>query len=121
MLTSISSKGDLKLRQDEKVLNKALHCKSYFKYSGVITARPDNEGREKLTSVILKCLKAKQVDRYQDNNLISTTAFNPDLEDQVETVELNGKYYNLQIALRTDNVKNQSYVYLGFPLLLNDY
>ena len=52
---------------------------------------------------------------------MNIAAFSQNMEKQVETVDLAGKHYNLQIAFRSDNIKNCSFVYLGFPLLLNDY
>lgn len=121
LLTSISSQNDQKLRQVEKILAQSFHCKSYFQYKGIIAARPNYAGRKKLVNVLLKCFQAKQVDSYEDNNVMSVTAFSPKLENNIETVELAGQRYNLQIALRSDKSSNQSFVYLGFPLLLNDY
>lgn len=121
LLTSISSQNDQKLRQIEKILARVLHCKSYFQYKGNIAACPDSAGREKIASVILKCLKAQQTDSYEDNNLLSITAFSPELENEIDTIELAGQRYNLQIAICSNNSNNQSLVYLGFPLLLNDY
>lgn len=119
--TSVSSKDDQKQRMEEKILKRTLHCKSYFQYKGSIATRLDFTGREKYTDVLLKCLQAKQIDQYEDDNLISTTAFSPKLKNQVETVKLADREYNIQIALRTNNNENKSIVYLGLPLLLNDY
>jgi hypothetical protein len=48
-------------------------------------------------------------------------AFSPFLQEDYDQVKLAGENYNLQASIRNDSVLNQSYIYLGVPLLLNDY
>lgn len=121
ILTAVSSQDDLKLRSDEKLLKNTLSCKSYFRYKGVIEACPDKDGREKILQVVSKCFKARKLDYYEERNLLSIAAFSPKLEEKYDQVKLAGKTYNLQMAICNDNNKNQSYIYLGIPLLLNEY
>ncbi len=121
LLTSTTEHDDQKLREAEKKLRTAMNCKSYFRYQGVIHAYPDREGRKKLLQVACKSLGAQIVDQYEDDNLTTMTGFSSRLESMVDTAAIAGKSYNLQIAMHTDPQRKQSYIYMGFPLLLNDY
>ncbi len=121
MLSTISNQNDQKMREDEKKIQNQLHCQSYFHYQGIVNARLDKAGREKLVQVITKGLKADVQDQYEDENLISVTAYSPQLLSKVHTVQVADKSYNVQLVLRSDETKNQTYIYMGFPLLLNDY
>lgn len=120
VLTAISRQDDITLRADEKRLKNKFKCKSYFQYKGIIKACPDKTGRKKILQVICKCLKAQESDCYEEGDLISMAAFSPALKGYDQVV-LAGKTYNLQIAICNDKKKGQSYVYLGIPLLLNEY
>lgn len=121
LMTSVSKQDDKRMRQTEKLLRKTMDCKSYWRYKGVIPTRLDAEGRRKYAGILLKCLKAKEIDNYEDANLDSVAAYSTQLAGEYEAVEVAGKQYNLQTALHSDTADNQTYVYLGFPLLLNDY
>jgi hypothetical protein len=121
VLTAISRHDDLTLRADEKKLKNKYKCKSYFQYKGIIESCPDNNGRKSISQVICKCFKAQDSVCYEKGDLISMATFSPVLKNKYDQVVLAGKVYNLQIAISNDSNKNQSYVYLGIPLLLNDY
>jgi len=121
VLTAISRQDDHTLRIDEKLLQDEYDCKSYFQYKGIINGSPDKEGRLRILQVICKCLKAKELDRYENQNLLSMAAFSPELQKNYDQVVLAGRAYNIQMAIRNDSNKRQSYVYLGIPLLLNEY
>ncbi|MDD3363941.1 MAG: YwmB family TATA-box binding protein [Syntrophomonas sp.] len=121
LMTTISSTGDLQLRRDEEKLRKLLDCKSYYLYKGSIDTRLDNAGQEELLRVVMKCLKAEVNDVYQQNQLISMTGFSPALENKISQVKVAGKNCNAQGAIRCNPKENTSEIYLGFPLLLNDY
>lgn len=121
ILTAISRQGDLALRHKATLLKQHYQAKTYFQYKGIIYASPDQDGQIKIVNVICKCLQAKEIDTYKSENMVSMAAFSPLLSNQYEDVKLAGKTYNLQMAIHNDSNKNQSYVYLGIPLLLNDY
>lgn len=121
VLTAVSPNDDLTLRADEKKLKNKYKCRSYFQYKGIIEACPDKNGRKSILQVICKCLKAQESVCYEEGDLISMAAFSPVLKGKYDQVLLAGKAYNIQIAISNDSNKNQSYVYLGIPLLLNDY
>ncbi|MBP1761006.1 MAG: hypothetical protein H6Q64_548 [Firmicutes bacterium] len=121
ILTAISCQGDLSLRNNAKLLKQQYKGKSYFQYKGIINARPGLDGLQKILHVICKCLYAQEKDFYQSQDMISMATFSPLLQEEFDQVELAGEIFNLQMAIHNDSNKNQSYVYLGIPLLLNDY
>ncbi len=121
ILTAVSCHGDLSLRNNAKLLKQQYKSKSYFQYKGIINARTDLEGQQKILHVMCKGMHARERDFYQSQEMISVATFSPKLQDEFDRVELAGEIYNLQMAIRNDSNKDQSYVYLGIPLLLNDY
>jgi hypothetical protein len=121
LMTSISSTGDLQLRRDEKKLKKIMDCKSYYLYTGSIEARLDNKGREELLKVVLKCLKAEVNDTYQQDALISMTGFSSTLQTIITPIKVADNKCNVQGVIRSIHKEDRSEIYLGFPLLLNNY
>lgn len=121
LMTAISLTGDIKLRNDEKKIKELLDCNSYYSYKGSIDARFDNLGQEELLRVVMKCLKAEVNDVYQQNQLISMTGFSPALKSKIPPLKVAGKNCNVQGVIRSNPKENRSEIYLGFPLLLNDY
>ncbi len=121
IFTAISRQDDIALRHQAALLKQNYQAMTYFQYKGIINARPDREGKMKTIGVICKCLQAQKMDSYETENVVSMAAYSPSLLNQYDQVELAGQIYNLQIAIHNDSNKNQSYVYLGIPLLLNDY
>lgn len=121
LLTSISNQDDKQMRQTEKLLKQTIGCKSYWRYKGVIQTRLDADGRKEYKDILVKCLHATEMDNYEDDNLTSITAYSKKLADKYGAVEVAGKKYNMQAALHSNTADNKTYIYLGFPLLLNDY
>ena len=121
LMTAISSTGDLQIRRDEEKLRKMLDCKSYYLYKGSIDTRLDNAGREELLRVAMRSQKAGINDVYLQDALVSMTGFSPALETKIAPVKVAGKNCNIQAAIRSNPKENRNEIYLGVPLLLNDY
>ncbi len=121
LMTGISSIGDLQLRKDEEKLKKMLNCTSYYLYKGSIDTRLDNAGREELLRVVMKCLKAAVNDVYQQQNALTSMTGLRTTQTKIVPVKVAGKNCNVQAAIRYNPKENRSEIYLGFPLLLNDY
>jgi hypothetical protein len=118
-MTAISSTGDLQLRGDEAKLRKIMDCTTYYLYRGSIGVRMNNASQEELLRVVMKCLKAEISDVYRQDALISITGFSP--TTTIDSVKVAGKNCNVQGVIRSNPKENTSEIYLGFPLLLNDY
>jgi len=121
LMTAISTREDQQMRNDEMKLKEIMDCKSYYLYKGLINARPDYTGQEELLKVVMKNLNAETNDVYRDNKVISMTGFSSKLEQNKNyEVDIEGNKSNVQAAIR-NNKEGKTEIYLGFPLLLNDY
>lgn len=121
LLSTISAQNDKRQRQEEEKLKSAMNCKSYFSYQGVINARLDKSGKRDFLGVINKSLNVKVLDQYEDDYVISVTGFSPKFKSLTTSEKIADKNINLQLALRSNEKENQTYVYLGTPLLLANY
>jgi len=122
LVTATSPKDDLQLRKDEKKLKALLNCKSYYLYKGSINARPDIQGQQDLLQIVMKCLHAQTNEVFNNQKMVSMTGFSPNLENiDINPVKVAGRNCNVQAAIRTNDKENKSEIYIGFPLLLNDY
>ena len=121
LMTVIDKKSDEKLRQDEKRLKEILDCTVYYQYQGLINARPDYAGQEELLQIMLDNLGADIHDIYHDGKIISITGYSPLMGRNIIPVTVGGKSCNVQVSIRRNDKENSTEVYLGFPLLLNDY
>ena len=120
LLTSISSQDDLKIKQNSEKLKRKLSAKSYFTYKGAIPLRTESNANEQLLQVIMKCLNAEVKDVYKFEGTTSMAGYSPLIKKQVIEVTAGTSKYNVQAAIKGED-KNKTFVYLGFPLLLNNY
>ncbi|MFA7078650.1 MAG: YwmB family TATA-box binding protein [Syntrophomonas sp.] len=121
LMTVIDKKSDKKLRQDEQRLKEILDCTVYYQYQGSINARPDYAGQEELLQIMLKNMDADIHDIYHDGKIISMTGYSPSIGRNIAPVTVGRKSCNVQTSIRRSDKENKTEVYLGFPLLLNDY
>ncbi|MDD4802929.1 MAG: YwmB family TATA-box binding protein [Syntrophomonas sp.] len=121
LMTAISSAGDQNLRTTEEKLKEILACKSYYQYKGSINTYVDNDSKEELLRVVMKCLQAKTKDVYNLGESVSMTGFSAAFKQKNEPIMAGGTLCNVQGAIRGNPKDNSSEIYLGFPLLLNDY
>jgi hypothetical protein len=121
LMTVISNENDQKLRQDESKLRELFDCKSYYQFKGSIDARPDYAGQEELLHILMENLRADTKNIYRDTQIISATGFSSTLSLKIPPVYVAGNQCNVQAAIRRNNQDNKTEIYLGFPLLLNDY
>jgi hypothetical protein len=101
-----------------KIMENDLKATSYYQHTGVINAYIPQAEQENLLNVILKNLKAEPVERFQQKNVVSITGFS---NLDIPTIKCKNKKYNMQVAMRSNINEGKSYVYLGFPLLLDNY
>lgn len=121
LMTLIDKQNDIELRQTEKNLRKLFDCTAYYQYKGLINARPDYAGQEILLRVAMKNLHADIKNIYRDDQIISMTGFSHAVGLNITPVNVSGDQYNVQAAIRSNPQENNSEIYLGFPLILNDY
>ncbi len=119
LMTLVNNQDDQQLLQTEKKLNELFACKSYYRFKGVINAWPDNTGQEELLNIVMQNLDAATINIYRDEQMVSMTGFSSSL--RYIPVDIAGTKCNVQTAIRRNNAENKTEIYLGFPLLLNDY
>lgn len=121
LMTEITRENDQVLRQTEKRLKELFDCEAYYQFKGSIDARPDYSGQEELLHVVMANLHADTKNVYRDGQIVSITGFSPTLGLNITPVSVAGDKCNVQTAIRRNSHENKTEVYLGFPLLLNDY
>lgn len=119
LLVTVIDKGDdRQIQHYEEQMKKLYKCTTYYHYQGVINARPDTEGQQELLKIMLANLHATPNNMYNQGPMSSVTGYSPWLKQ--DSVTVSGQPCNLQAAIRAGNDGKTS-VYLGTPLLLNDY
>jgi hypothetical protein len=101
-------------------MQKKTGCQSYFSYRASIKGSLDQNGKKELLGVLSRNLKIVDIEYYENNNTTSISGFSPKLSS-IQPAKAGSRLYNVQAAINSDPRKGESYIYLGFPLLLNDY
>lgn len=67
---------------------------------------------------IFKGAQAKKVEGIKDSRLISVSAYSPYIED---SINVNGKKVNLNLAIRYNSFENKTYIWLATPVITTEY
>ncbi len=119
LLVTITCKGDdQQLRYYENQIGKLYRTTVYYQYRGVLSARLDTDGQQELLNIMFTNLHATPNDVYTQGPTSSLTGFKPSLKP--DSVMVSGHPCNIQAAIRSSE-DGKNIVYLGIPLLLNDY
>lgn len=97
----------------------SMSWKCYYLYAGRLPASLNAAAQRDLMKVIIHHFKGQEINRYRDNRMTVITAYSP--VAGMDGVDLAGRKCNLQAAVRRDNISDNSYVYIGSPLILGDY
>lgn len=110
----------ISLKQYKSKLDQIIGLKwqSYYLYTGELPHMTAQSDYSKIIAVLLKTMKAYRVENYSSNG--SITAYSSRLEENIPALSINGKKYNLQITIRSNN-KGKTNVYIGSPLILSEY
>lgn len=85
---------------------------------GCFDGKLDYEEMSRISEIILKGTKAKDIKGIYDNNLISISAYSPYIDN---TIELEGKRLNMNIALRYNAYEDKTYIWLATPVITIEY
>lgn len=83
-------------------------------YSGIITAK----GMKNIANKTLALAEAKIVEGIGDKNLLSISAYTPQIENKIR---INDHEININVALRANTVDKRTYIYLGSPIIAREY
>ncbi|HBQ27516.1 MAG TPA: hypothetical protein DD791_14075 [Syntrophomonas sp.] len=122
MLSVVCHDQKVCLEQYENKLNQIIGLKwqYYYLYKAELPHMLALDDQNQAISVLLKTMKARKVEEYSNNSLISITAYSARLKEDTG-VNINGKKYNLQIAIRNNKNNTKTNVYIGSPLILVEY
>ncbi len=93
----------------------------YFLYTGTINNIIEYESQEEIVNVVLKKLEAKKIETYKNGKITSATAYSNVIEKINPYIRIEGKKYNIQVAVRINEKEKKTYVYIGTPLILGNY
>lgn len=85
---------------------------------GCFDGKLDYEEMNRISKIILKDTKAKDIKGIYDNNLISISAYSPYIDN---TIEVEGKRLNMNIALRYNAYEDKTYIWLATPVITIEY
>ena len=85
---------------------------------GCFDGKLDYEEMNRISKIILNGTKAKDIKGIYDNNLISISAYSPYIDN---TIELEGKRLNMNIALRYNAYEDKTYIWLATPVITIEY
>lgn len=119
--TVMAENGILKLDDKQKRLCNITHLqwKAYYLYSGLLNQVLNANAQKELLQVVVKQLKAKEINHYSDDRMTGITAFSPKIKS--DTIMINDNKCNIQASVRSDHISGKSFVYIGNPLILGDY
>lgn len=122
LLSIVSKDKNFNMNDYEAQLNQNIGLKwqYYYLYQGEIPYLVAEQSNQQLVSVILDNMKARRIETYEHNNMACITAYSPALEKTIPALTINGKKYNLQVAIRNNRGKAKTEVYIGSPLILGD-
>jgi len=99
-------------------IKKVLPAKTAVQCTAFIPDDVGAAGRRRLMDQMFEVLQADTIETYTNINASSATGYTPLISG---SLGYGNKRYNLQAAVRYDDVANMTYIYLGSPLLLSDY
>lgn len=85
---------------------------------GTHPANLSHQYRKEVADRIQKAIGARLVETYNEGNLESYSFYSPQLSDRLD---VGGNFINLHLAFRYNEFEDQTYVYLGTPVIAPDY
>lgn len=78
------------------------------------------EGKELKTRIdsLLKTVGAKEVEGIHTDQLVSITGYAPNIQEHISYC---GKKANINIAARFNSYENKTYIWIGTPLIVEEY
>ena len=86
--------------------------------TGSIEGTLDNIKVDEICGKILESAGASKVEGLQEDDLVSVSAFSPSIGN---TVKVNGKRINLNVAVRYNSYEGKTYIWLASPVITTEY
>ena len=85
---------------------------------GAFDGRLDDAEMNDIASRVFKEAEAKKVEGMRDEKLISVSAYSPSIG---ESIKINGRKVNLNLAMRFNNNEDKTYIWLATPVITKEY
>ena len=123
VISLVDSGNRRELSNNEKNLKLIPGVKWQFNY--LYTADLDYmvtlDSHRALLEVISKILGVKVMNVYQQENMTSMAGYSPVIMHKGQQSAMSDEIYNFQIAIRNSSADKKTYIYIGSPLILDDY
>lgn len=123
VISLVDSGNRRELTNNEKNLKLIPGVKWQFNY--LYTADLDYmvtlDSHRALLEVISKILEVKVMNVYQQGNMTSMAGYSPVIMHKGQQSAINHEIYNFQAAIRNSSTDKKTYIYIGSPLILDDY
>ena len=120
-LTNTSQKQEL----EEAAANLESLLKNYsgstsvnISITGSMDGTLDDSEVDSICGKILESAGASKVEGLQEDDLVSVSAFSPSIGN---TVKVNGKRINLNVAVRYNSYEGKTYIWLASPVITTEY
>lgn len=102
----------------EKFKSFGLNPKVNTCITGYFDGKLDYVEMNRISGLILKDAKAKEIDGISDKNLISVSAYSPFIDNSVEIM---GRTTNINLALRYNAFEDKTYIWVATPVITIEY
>jgi len=86
--------------------------------TGSLEGHLNDSELEHICEKVFERADANKVEGMRDHGLISVSAFSPSISD---SIRVNGKRVNLNVAVRYNSYEGKTYVWLGTPVITTEY
>lgn len=86
--------------------------------TGSMEGTLDDSEVDEICGKILESAGASKIEGLQENDLVSVSAFSPLIGN---TVKVNGKRINLNVAVRYNSYEGKTYIWLASPVITTEY
>ncbi|MDD2509544.1 MAG: YwmB family TATA-box binding protein [Syntrophomonas sp.] len=124
ILSLVSSKSSSSyLRSLPKILSDGsnLDWTSYYLFTGRIDHSLSTESQQKILHTVMKTLESEVVESFHEKNIVSMTGYSQSIEKISPPVLMGKKKYNVQVAARSNWKEGKTYIYIGSPLIMQNY
>lgn len=97
---------------------RGIDYKTNISLTGSIAGKLEEDAIEDLYIRAFESIGANKVEGIHDNGLVSVSAFSPSIS---ETVNVNGKSINMNMAVRYNSYEGKTYIWLATPVITTVY
>ncbi|WP_129596081.1 YwmB family TATA-box binding protein [Anaerophilus nitritogenes] len=86
--------------------------------TGSYVGKLEGETKEQIITDIMKNLKIKEIEKFDNKDMISTTGYSSKIKDHIS---YGGNKVNMHLAIRYNSYDQKTYIWIGTPLIAIGY